>query len=115
MFNNNNWLRFDSFSRMHRNNHIHHLSDNNLVIVIHILPSIFQAICGAIDLDSDVDLYGIDEAGYVHAMDFVKDLIVTPPMNCGKAEIESDAHATVMMWYCVMSLTLSGIVIWNNK
>jgi hypothetical protein len=46
-------------------------------------------------MDSDVDSYGTDEAGDVQAMNFVKDLIVTPPMTRGKAEIESDAPATV--------------------
>jgi hypothetical protein len=64
------------------------------------LSCIFQAICGAIDLDSDVDSYGASEAGDVQAMDFVKDLMVTPPMTRGKAEIESDAPATLSKGIC---------------
>jgi hypothetical protein len=54
-----------------------------------------QEISGAIDLESDADSYGSDDIAVVETMRFVKDLIVTPPMTCGKDEIESDVAVTL--------------------
>jgi hypothetical protein len=47
----------------------------------------------AIDVDSDVDSYNTDDADDFQSMEFVKDLIVTPPTTRGKAEVGSDVPA----------------------
>jgi hypothetical protein len=46
-------------------------------------------------LESHVDSYGSDGTADVETMEFVKDLIVTPPMTREKDEIESDVPVTV--------------------
>jgi hypothetical protein len=52
----------------------------------------FQGISGCVDLDSDVDSIGTDSAGEVHAMEFARDVIVTPPMNSVKARMKVKVH-----------------------
>jgi hypothetical protein len=60
----------------------------------------------AIDVDSDVDSYDTDDADDFQSMEFVKDLIVTPPMTHGKVEVGSDVLTTVKRNYqrCLIKL-----------
>jgi hypothetical protein len=55
----------------------------------------FQALFNSIDVESNVDSYGSDYDDDLQCMDFVDDLIVTPPMTRGKDEVGSDVPATV--------------------
>jgi hypothetical protein len=48
-----------------------------------------------VDLDSDVDSISVDSAGEVHAMEFARDAIVTPPMNSVKTHNEIQGPSTV--------------------
>jgi hypothetical protein len=55
----------------------------------------FQALSNVVDVESDANSYGSDYDDDLQCMDFVDDLIVTPPMTRGKDEVGSDAPATV--------------------
>jgi hypothetical protein len=55
----------------------------------------FHALSNAVDVEYDADSYGSDYDDVLRCMDFVDDLIVTPPMTRGKDEVGSDAPATV--------------------
>ncbi|KAK2384164.1 replication protein A 70 kDa DNA-binding subunit C [Trifolium repens] len=54
-----------------------------------------KALFNSIDVESNVDSYGSDYDDDLQCMDFVDDLIVTPPMTRGKDEVGSDVPATV--------------------
>jgi hypothetical protein len=52
---------------------------------------VFQGIYGCVDLDSDVDSISNDSGGEVEAMEFAKDVIVTPPIRSVKVEDDGEA------------------------
>jgi hypothetical protein len=55
----------------------------------------FQGITGCVDLDSDVDSGSNDSASEVQAMEFARDVIVTPPISSVKAPDDSQGPSTV--------------------
>ncbi|KAK2450397.1 hypothetical protein QL285_009516 [Trifolium repens] len=71
---------------------------SNVLLSMSIFHSI-KAMSNAIDVDSDVDSYDTDDADDFQSMEFVKDLIVTPPMTHGKVEVGSDVLTTVKRNY----------------
>ncbi|WJX46286.1 hypothetical protein P8452_33105 [Trifolium repens] len=50
-----------------------------------------KGIYGCVDLDSDVDSISNDSGGEVEAMEFAKDVIVTPPIRSVKVEDDGEA------------------------
>jgi hypothetical protein len=62
------------------------LTNNNLCV---------HAVCKAVDLDSDCLSDGVDGGTHSDSSEFLRDLVVTPPIEAENHEAESDVPISV--------------------